>query len=194
MHRSEPLVPGPSHLEVEISIAKLKKYNPPGSDQIQAELYQAGGDTLVSEIHKLVTSIWNKEELPDLWKESIIVLIHKTGKKLAVIINRGISLLSPTCRILLKILLSRMSPYTDGNFFGTMSVDIDVTNQQLIRFFAFVRYWKKNWEYNETVHQLFIDFKKAYDSLRRDVLYNILIEFRIPMNLVWIIKMCLNET
>jgi hypothetical protein len=36
---------------------------------------------------------------------------------------------------------------------------------------------EKKWEYNETVHQLFIDFKKAYDSARREVLYTILIEF-----------------
>jgi hypothetical protein len=39
-------------------------------------------------------------------------------------------------------------------------------------------------EYGETVHQLFIDFKKAYDSVRREVLYNILMEFGIPMKLV----------
>jgi len=44
------------------------------------------------------------------------------------------------------------------------------------------------------VHQLFIDFKKAYDSVRREFLYNILIEFGIPMELVRLIKMCLNET
>jgi len=43
------------------------------------------------------------------------------------------------------------------------------------------------------VHQLFIDFKKAYDSVRREVLYNILIEFGIPMKLVRLIKMCLTE-
>jgi hypothetical protein len=49
-------------------------------------------------------------------------------------------------------------------------------------------------EYNGTVHQLFIDFKKAYDSVRRKVLYNILIEFGIPRKLVRLIKMCLNET
>jgi hypothetical protein len=50
------------------------------------------------------------------------------------------------------------------------------------------------WEYNETVHQLFVDFKKAYDSVWREVLYNILIEFGVPMKLVRLIKMCLNET
>jgi hypothetical protein len=44
------------------------------------------------------------------------------------------------------------------------------------------------------VCQLFIDFKKAYDSDRREVLYNVLIEFGIPMKLLRLIKMCLKET
>jgi hypothetical protein len=46
---------------------------------------------------------------------------------------------------------------------------------------------------NETVHQLFINFKNAYDSVRREVLYNILIEFRVSMKLIRLIKMCLIE-
>jgi hypothetical protein len=49
-------------------------------------------------------------------------------------------------------------------------------------------------DYDDTVHQLFIDFKKACASVRREVLYNILIEFWVPMKLVRLIKMCLNET
>ena len=53
---------------------------------------------------------------------------------------------------------------------------------------------EKKWEYNEAVHQLFIDFEKAYDSVRREVLYNILIKFGIPRKLVRLIKMCLTET
>jgi hypothetical protein len=51
VHMAEPLVPGPSSLEVEIAIAKLKKYKSPGSDQIPAELIQAGGEILLSAIH-----------------------------------------------------------------------------------------------------------------------------------------------
>jgi hypothetical protein len=47
----------------------------------------------------------------------------------------------------------------------------------------------RKWEYNETVHQLFVDFKKVYDSVRREVLYNILIEFGVSMKLVRLIKM-----
>jgi hypothetical protein len=49
-------------------------------------------------------------------------------------------------------------------------------------------------EYKGTMHQLFIDFMKAYDSVEREVLYNILLEFCIPKKLVRLIKMCLNET
>jgi hypothetical protein len=77
---------------------------------------------------------------------------------------------------------------------GTISADFYVTDQLLIRLSASLRYWRKQWEYKETVHQLFIDFKKAYDSARRELLYNILIKFGIPMKLVWLIKVCLNET
>jgi hypothetical protein len=44
------------------------------------------------------------------------------------------------------------------------------------------------------VYQLFIDFKKAHDSVKGEVLYNILLEFGIPKKLVSLIKMCLNET
>jgi hypothetical protein len=42
-----------------------------------AELIQAGSNTLRSDIHKLINCIWNKEELPDQWKESIITPIYK---------------------------------------------------------------------------------------------------------------------
>jgi hypothetical protein len=61
---AEQLIPGPSHTEVEIAIAKLKKYKSPGSNQIPAELIQGGGKTIEAAIHKLINSIWNKEELP----------------------------------------------------------------------------------------------------------------------------------
>jgi hypothetical protein len=57
IHTAEPLVSGSGHLEIEISMAKQKKYKSPGNDQTPAELYQVGGETLVSVIHKLVTSI-----------------------------------------------------------------------------------------------------------------------------------------
>jgi hypothetical protein len=43
--------------------------------------------------------------------------------------------------------------------------------------FCICQLLEKTWEYNETVHRLFMDFKNAYDSVRREILYNIFIEF-----------------
>jgi hypothetical protein len=60
--------------------------------------------------------------------------------------------------------------------------------------FCICQILEKKWEYNGTVHQLFIDFKKAYYSIKRQVLYNILLEFGMPKKLVRLTKMCLNET
>jgi hypothetical protein len=57
----------------------LKKYKSPGSYEIPGELIQAGGEILLSMIHKFINSVWNKEELPDQWQESIIVPVHKKG-------------------------------------------------------------------------------------------------------------------
>ena len=89
---AEPLVPEPSAFEVELAIDKLKCHNSPGIDEITAELIKAGGGTICLEIHKLIISIWKKEKLPEEWKESIIVPIHKKGDKTDCNNYRGISL------------------------------------------------------------------------------------------------------
>ena len=81
IHIAEPLVPEPSASEVELSIEKLKSHKSPGTDQIPAELIKAGGKAIRCEIHKPIISISNKEELPEEWKESIIVPIYKKGDK-----------------------------------------------------------------------------------------------------------------
>jgi hypothetical protein len=113
VHTAQPLVLCPSRLEVESAIAKLKKSKSPGSDQVPVELIQAGGEMLLSAIHNLINSIWNKEELPDQWKESIIVRVHKKGDKTDRNNCRRISLLSTSYKILSNILLPRLGPYID---------------------------------------------------------------------------------
>jgi hypothetical protein len=63
-----------------------------------------------------------------------------------------------------------------------------------IFFFCVCQILEKNWEYNEAVHLVFVDCKKTYDSIRREVLYNILIKFGVLMKLVMLITIYLNET
>jgi len=57
MHTAEPSVPDPGCFEDEFAYEKLNRYISPSIDQIPAELIQAGGNTLSSEINRLITSI-----------------------------------------------------------------------------------------------------------------------------------------
>jgi hypothetical protein len=61
IHTAEPIVPESSWSEVDIPIAKSKKFVSPGIG-----LIQAGGETLQFEMHELINSIWNKEDLLEL--------------------------------------------------------------------------------------------------------------------------------
>ena len=74
-------------------------------------MIKAGGGTICGEIHKLITTIWKREKLPEEWKESIIVPIHKKGNKINCNIYRVISLLQTDYKVLSNILLSRLTPY-----------------------------------------------------------------------------------
>jgi len=95
--------------------------------------------------------------------------------------------------MLCNILLSRLTPFAEEiiehyqcGFWRNRSTTDHI--------FCIIQILQKKWEYNDAVPRLFIDFKRAYDSVRREVLYNIFSGFSIPMKLVRLIKMCLNET
>jgi hypothetical protein len=93
----QPIVHDPSPFEFKIAISDFKKYKLPSSDQILAELMQA-------EIHKLINTMCNKEELPDQWMESIILQSYKKGNETDCSNYHGILLLSTS---------KKKSPYID---------------------------------------------------------------------------------
>ena len=80
---TELLVPGPSVFEFKLAIEKLKGHKSPGVYQIPAELIKAEGRIIRYEIHTLIISILKKEELPEEWWESIIVLVYNKGDNFA---------------------------------------------------------------------------------------------------------------
>jgi hypothetical protein len=164
-HKAKPLVPEPSLVEVEIAIGKLRSYKSPGTDQIPAELIKAGGETLYSEIQILICCIWNKEELPQQWKESIIVKFHKKDDKTDCNNYRGISLLSTTYKILSNIILARLTPYAN-EVIGDHQCGFRRNRSTMDQIFYIRQILEKIWECNGTVHQLYIDIKKPMTQLR----------------------------
>jgi hypothetical protein len=126
--------------------------------------------------------------LPHQWNESIVVPIHKNGDKTECSNYRGISLLPSSYKILSHILLSRLISYAD-EIIGDHQCGLRHNRSMTDQIFYIRQILEKTWEYNGTVHLLFINFKEACHSVRREVLYNILIEFGIPRKLAGLIKM-----
>jgi sorting nexin-29 len=115
--------------------------------------------------------------------------------KLAVVNILGYHCHQLHTKILTNILLSKLSPYID-EIIGYHQCGFRHNRSNTDPIFYIHQILEKKWEYNETVHlyQLFVDFKNAYDSVSREVLYNIFIVSGVPTKLVRLIKMCLNET
>jgi hypothetical protein len=102
------------------------------------------------------------------------------------------SLLSTSYKILSNIILSRLNPCI-YEVTGDHQCRFQLNRSTTDKIFSIHQILEKKWVCNETVHQLVIDLKKAYGLVRREVLYSIFIEFGVPMKLLRLIKMCLNE-
>ena len=110
---------------------------------------KAGGGTICLGIHKLITSIWKKERLPEVWKISIIVLIHKKGDKTDCSNYRGLSLLPTTYKILSNILLSRLIPHAT-EIIGDHQCSCRPNRSNIDHIFCIRQYLRKN---GNTVNQ-----------------------------------------
>jgi hypothetical protein len=162
-------VPEASAFEVEMAIEKQKRHKSPGIDQFPADLIKAGGRTIRFEIHKFFNSVWNKEELPDEWKESNIVPIYKKGDKTDFRNYRDKSLMPTRYKILSKVLLSRLTPYAE-EIIGNHQRGFRRNKSTTYHIFCIRHILEIKWEHSEAVHQVFIDYTKACDSFRREVL------------------------
>ena len=100
--------------------------------------------------------------------------------------------MTTTYGILSNILLPRLIPYAK-EIIGDHQCGFRRNRSTIDHIFCIRQILEKKWEYNEEILQLFIDFKKAYGSVRREVLYKILTEFGIPRKLVMLIKMSPTE-
>jgi sorting nexin-29 len=109
----------------------------------------------------------NKEELPHKWKGSVMVPIHKKGDKIDCGNYRGISFLSTSYKILTNILLPRLTPYAD-EIMGDHQCGFRRKRSTTDRISYIQQTMEKEWEYNGTVLQHFINFKSVYDSVRRE--------------------------
>lgn len=149
---------------------RLKNHKSPGEDCIQAELLKKGEDVIW--IWKVISKVWATETLPDDWKVAVCP-IHKKKDKQDCNNYRGISLLNVVYKKFSNCVLDRIKEKADqiiGHYQGGFRTDRSTTDQ----IFIIRQLYQKSWEFYKEIHTLYVDFKKAYDSIHRESLLNII--------------------
>ena len=144
--------------DVEKAIRNLRN-KAAGTDGIHSELIKYGGNKLLSRIYDLVRQVWEEERIPEEWKETIIVPIHKRDRGNCEN-YRGIALGNAAYKILsnIHVVLEKIKPYIEKNT-GDYQNGFRDGRSVIDNIFTLKILNEKIWEYNQSVQYLFIDFQ-----------------------------------
>ncbi|CAG9130045.1 unnamed protein product [Plutella xylostella] len=191
-HNSEIVEP-PTFEEVREAIMRLKNHKAPGIDDLPSELWKYGGGRVQSELFQLLCKIWEEEKQPKEWNLGVICPVHKKGSKKKCTNYRGIALLPTAYKVLSYVLLKRLEPYTE-KILGDYQCGFRRNRSTVDQIFLLKQLMEKKWEYAQSIHSLFVDFTKAYDSIDREALFTILRNFKIPAKIVSMVEVATRES
>lgn len=175
------------YAEVEKAIRSLKCHKSPGSDGITAEMLQAGGEQLARQIHKLCNKAWHEGTIPEEWSKSILVPIPKKGDLSQCHNYRTISLINHTGKVFLTVLLNRLKPLLDPYLSEEQAgfrKDRNTVQQILIlRLLA-----EKAKRQGKKIFNCFIDFQKAFDTIKHKVIWATLKSYGVEAKMVALLQ------
>lgn len=183
----------PTIEEVKNVIAKSKNGKAPGIDGINMELIKHGGEEIITQIHQLITKIWREEEIPKDWEIGQVIMIYKKGDPTECKNYRGITLLNTAYKILSTIIQKRLTistnnrigQYQCGFVKGRSTIDAIHTLKQIM---------EKVHNAKIEIEMLFIDFKQAFDSIKRGKLMKALKELNIEAKLRRLVRMTMENS
>ena len=183
----------PTRKEVKGILRNMKNNKSPGQNGIAIENIKYGGEQLRQKIYELITDIWKKEKMPDEWGKASIIPILKSGDKTNCNNYWGIFLLDVVYKILATAIRTKLEAMVEpwmGEYQAGFRKGRGTTDQ----LFIMKEVWTTCYEYNIPAVVLFVDFKKAYDSVKRSKVIEAMKEFEIPAKLQRLVIMTLKRT
>ena len=172
--------------EIDHALNNLKMGKACGSDGIGPEFYKVNSNLLREHLYVLFNKIFELKVYPVEWCKSLIYPLHKKGNPASVQNYRGISLLNIISKIFTRIIFERLTNWSDirelipesqaGGRRGFSTVDNIFCLQSLVQKFI----TKKGGRF----YVLFVDFSKAYDTVLRCKLWEILIQKGLTGNML----------
>ena len=165
--------------EIKKAIHRLKNGKSPGIDAISAEMLKCSENDAVKQLHLLFNSIWKDQCVPEDWKKSLIVKVPKKEDLTECDNYRGISLLSVSSKILCRVLIDRVKSGVD-EMIRQEQAGFRSGRGASEQIFALRSILEQCQEWQATVYINFVDFSKAFDSIIRERLWDIMGQYGIP--------------
>lgn len=192
-NNGQEVIEEPTDQEIEEECKKLKNNKSSGENGIPAEVLKYVGGSLKKRISTLIKRIWHEERMPQQWRNALICPIPKKGSKTNCENYRGISLLDVTYKVLARIIRNRLTPY-HNNIVGEYQGGFKGGRSTIDQIFTLKMVQNQSYEQNLSLHIMFIDFMKAYDSIERRKLYEAMNKLSIPGKLIRLTRMTLTDT
>ena len=183
----------PTYNEICQIIRKLKTNKAPGPDNIPPELINHGGRTLNKKIYNLMKQIWEENKMPEQWKEGLICPIYKNGDRLKCTNYRPITLLNIVYKIFAILLNKRLIQIIQKKL-GEYQMGFRENRSTKDNIFIVQQIFQKCHEYDVDLHNIFIDYTQAFDSVNRNKICECLKFYEIPNKLIQLITLTLTNT
>jgi sorting nexin-29 len=141
----------------------------------------------------LILNIWDNKQLPDQWNERIICPIFKKGERLNCENYRPITLLNIAYKIY-AILLNNILVKTVGKQLSDAQMGFRPNRSTIDNIFIIRHVFEKCHEFNIELHNIFIDYSRALDSVYRNKITECLLEYGVPTKLIRLISLTLIDT
>jgi hypothetical protein len=164
----------PTLEELQLAIASLADGKAPGVDGIPSEIWKHGGATLTNNLLRLIQQAWAEGSVPQEWKDANIITIFKKGDRTQCGNYRGISLLSIAGKAFARILLNRLDTHVTPNIVPETQCGFRKNRSTVDMIFCLRQLQEKCIEQNQSLFVVFVDFTKAFDTVGRTGLWQLL--------------------
>jgi exonuclease III len=184
----------PSLTEVQQAIKQMKSGKAPGNDNISADVLKAGGLPMAKWLHEVFVGIWQNEDIVDDWTTAILIRLYKNkGDKRICDNYRGISLLVVASKVLSRIILNRIQSLLDKQLMEEQA-GFRTNRSTIDQIFILKMVMEKSRNYNKPLFMCFIDIQKAYDSVNRDLLWQICKHYGLTSKIVRMLQLLYKNT
>ena len=167
--------------EVFNCIKQILSGKAPGKDAIPPEAYTYGGHKLVKKLHALFVEIWRTVCVPQDYKDASIKHLYKNkGMRNVCDNHRGISLLSIAGKILARLILNRIIKHLVDDIYPESQCGFRSGRGAIDMIFSLRQVAEKVREKNQEMYMVFVDLTKAFDTVNREALWQVLKKLGIP--------------